>query len=313
MPSRSSSTLRLGFLAIILAVECLALAQLPHPWLSMQQPMAAPIVFAAALFFFSRSKLRLLDLDDSPIAPRMLALHLAMLIAIAFCDLLLLRVLAAGPSATLVEAIWFAAIILLAVSITLALFPLRKLLPWLRSLGSAWIYAALTTVAAISARSLVRFSWDATDSALGHVLQRATFAGVHGLLRLFYAGVVSNPATLVLGTPKFQVRIAGSCSGIEGIALMLAFTLGWLACTRRELQLLRAIWLVPLALAAIWGLNLVRIALLIAIGDAGHPGFALNGFHSEAGWIFFNAVAIAFLLAVQRIPALRKDCPSRTP
>jgi exosortase E/protease (VPEID-CTERM system) len=54
-------------------------------------------------------------------------------------------------------------------------------------------------------------------------------------------------------------------------------------------------------------MNIVRITALIAIGDAGHEGVALHGFHSDAGWILFNAVAFGFLLAANRLPWLHKN------
>jgi exosortase E/protease (VPEID-CTERM system) len=49
-----------------------------------------------------------------------------------------------------------------------------------------------------------------------------------------------------------------------------------------------------------FALNTLRIVALILIGTAGAPGIALGGFHSQAGWIAFNAVALGFSLAVPR-------------
>jgi len=43
---------------------------------------------------------------------------------------------------------------------------------------------------------------------------------------------------------------------------------------------------------------------LILIGDAGATRIALGGFHSQAGWIAFNAVALGFSLAARRLPWL---------
>ncbi|MSV36199.1 MAG: hypothetical protein EXQ47_11480 [Bryobacterales bacterium] len=47
--------------------------------------------------------------------------------------------------------------------------------------------------------------------------------------------------------------------------------------------------------------NSVRIASLILIGNAGAPGVAVGGFHSQAGWIAFNLVALAFSVATRRV------------
>jgi exosortase E/protease (VPEID-CTERM system) len=48
----------------------------------------------------------------------------------------------------------------------------------------------------------------------------------------------------------------------------------------------------------------VRIATLILIGDAGAPAVATGGFHSQAGWIAFNGVALSLACVAHRIPWL---------
>ena len=97
-----------------------------------------------------------------------------------------------------------------------------------------------------------------------------------------------------------MVTIAGKCSGVEGMALMLGLTVGWLIFSRRELRMARAVLLVPASILTVFLLNMVRIAALIALGDAGYGTVAVSGFHSEAGWIFFSAVALVFLALVNR-------------
>jgi exosortase E/protease (VPEID-CTERM system) len=86
---------------------------------------------------------------------------------------------------------------------------------------------------------------------------------------------------------------------------MLSLTVGWLLFTRRELHLRRALLLVPFSLLLSWLLNLVRLAVLIAIGNAGYPMVAFGGFHSQAGWILFSCVALAFLLTVNNVAWFR--------
>jgi exosortase E/protease (VPEID-CTERM system) len=51
---------------------------------------------------------------------------------------------------------------------------------------------------------------------------------------------------------------------------------------------------------AIFGLNVLRIAALILIGNAGFPDVAVYGFHSQAGWIAFIAVACGMVLLSRR-------------
>jgi exosortase E/protease (VPEID-CTERM system) len=51
-------------------------------------------------------------------------------------------------------------------------------------------------------------------------------------------------------------------------------------------------------------LNCVRVAMLLLIGIAGAPDIAVGGFHSQAGWLAFNAVALGTCLAARRVPWL---------
>jgi len=50
---------------------------------------------------------------------------------------------------------------------------------------------------------------------------------------------------------------------------------------------------------------------LILIGNAGAPAIALGGFHSQAGWMAFNVVALGFSVGVQRLPWITTRQPSR--
>jgi exosortase E/protease (VPEID-CTERM system) len=111
---------------------------------------------------------------------------------------------------------------------------------------------------------------------------------------------VNVPATLTLGTPAFSVEIAPECSGYEGIGLILVFLSLYLFFFRRELRFPLALALLPLGAVIIWALNLVRVVALIAIGDAGWPDVALGGFHSQAGWLAFNAVGLGFVALTRK-------------
>jgi exosortase E/protease (VPEID-CTERM system) len=310
-PPFTAGPTRIWILAAVLALECLAISRFTHPWLSIHQLMAAPVVFCAALLFFARAPLQSAHLDDVPVDLRFVLLHAFALCTFVVEDILLYRAEAlASPRSYAALATLYIALLLLVFSAVAALFPLRRLWTILCNLGSAWIFAVLTTVVAMSTRGLSRWLWNAPDSRFGEPLQAATFAGVKALLGLFYSNIVSAPQTSILGTTNFNVRVAGSCSGIEGLALILIFTVGWLIYARRELRLRRALLLIPVALLLAWLLNIVRIAALIALGDAGHSGIARNGFHSEAGWILFNAVAFGFLLTAEHLTWIRRDARS---
>ena len=144
---------------------------------------------------------------------------------------------------------------------------------------------------------------------LGQLLWRPsaglTFRVVHVLLDTVIHGVVADPVKLVIGTAAFRISISSSCSGLEGAGLMLVFTVAWIFYTRREYRHPQILVLIPASIVLMWLLNALRIAALIMIGNAGAPAVALGGFHSQAGWIAFNASALGFVFAASRIQWLK--------
>lgn len=296
----------------VLAFECIAVSRMMHLWLALHRIIASLIVFLPALFFFSRPPLQASHSHTVPLRPRFGLLHV-LILTLIFVEHVRLNHFPTPYSVAALGAYlaWCVIILLLIFSLAAAFFPLRLLLKALQP--TAWLLASLATVAAMSARPLSYAFWNARHGHLTQHLQSATFNSVDDLLRLFYTDVVSVPKLFILGTTRFDVYIASACSGVEGLGLVLVFTLGWLIFTRHELRLSRALLLIPAALGISWLLNIARITALIALGTAGHAEAALNGFHSEAGWILFNAVAFAFLLAAEHLPWLRRDASHTTP
>ena len=161
-----------------------------------------------------------------------------------------------------------------------------------RTLGALWLYAALAAAVAVSA-----MQWSA---ALWRPTAAITFRAVHQLLVPLIPSLSADPHTLVLRSRRFAVQVSDQCSGLEGAGLLLAFCGAWLLCFRREYYFPRALLLLPLGLALSFALNVLRIATLMLIGDAGYPQMAIYGFHSQAGWIAFNCTAGLIAFASRR-------------
>ena len=138
------------------------------------------------------------------------------------------------------------------------------------------------------------------SEALWRTVAGYTFSIAAAALRLVYDDVVSRPERLVLGTRGFRVNIAPTCSGLEGVGLLLAFLGIYLWLFRRELRFPAALVLLPVGAVSIWLLNALRIVVLIVIGSSGWREIALGGFHSQAGWLTFNAMALGFVALVNR-------------
>ena len=167
-----------------------------------------------------------------------------------------------------------------------------------RSLGELWVYASVAAAAATAAMHWVQTLWTPTA--------KLTFGLVTRVLLPLIPTLQADPIALTLTTPRFAVQIADQCSGLEGLGLMLVFSSVWLLLFRRDYRFPRALLLIPIGLLLVFALNVVRIALLVMIGDAGHPAMAVYGFHSQAGWIAFNCAAGGVVLLSRRISWLNR-------
>lgn len=146
------------------------------------------------------------------------------------------------------------------------------------------------------------------------VLTAITFLAVAVLLSLFSDALVADPQAYVIGADGFLVRVAQSCSGIEGVVLITAF-LALFALLFHDTLRQRRFWLVvwPVALLLSWLFNVIRIAALVLIGIHASPDLAVNGFHSFAGWLFFAVLAIGILVWVSRSAWLMRNVAARAP
>lgn len=173
-----------------------------------------------------------------------------------------------------------------------ALAPPQLWLQAARALGKIWLYSAAAALAASLLIPLSQGLWWSTTAA--------TYYLVSFILQPILQGLSVNPATRVIGTQSFSVEILDYCSGVEGMTLILIFTIAWLWYLRKEYLFPRALLLIPLGMTLMFALNAVRIAVLVLIGNAGYPEVAEYGFHSQAGWIAFNAVAVGIAFWAQR-------------
>ena len=261
------------------------------------------VVGAAAIFFtfaYLKNKAALSTVSAEagrpPVRWTLLAAHVGAMALFAFLSQELFGGGAGPLSPNVASALW---LLVGVAGFLLAAFAFVAPTVWLRLLVETG-YLSIYTVAAVTAACLA----GAYIRELWAPMGRVTFALVELLLRPFLAEIVADPVKMTLGSPKFRVDIAPECSGFEGVGLILAFGVLWLCLFRREIRFPHALLLLPAGVVTIFLLNAVRLAALILIGDAGAPQIALGGFHSQAGWISFNIVALAFAVAARRVPWL---------
>jgi exosortase E/protease (VPEID-CTERM system) len=125
-----------------------------------------------------------------------------------------------------------------------------------------------------------------------------------------YEDVLYDREDHVLGTPGFMVAIAPQCSGYEGIGLVTVFLAIYLWLFRSQIRFPQALLLFPLGALAIWLANAVRITILIAIGSSFSREVALGGFHSQAGWIAFSAIALGLIYLAGRLGLFSRKAPA---
>jgi exosortase E/protease (VPEID-CTERM system) len=218
----------------------------------------------------------------------LLASHFACLAALAAVARPLFAKGQVGPGANGLALAFLVSGLLAIALATPALLPLEVWRDLLGGSGYVWAYAGAGAAIVCWLGGGLRLLWGPSA--------RLTFLIVRTLLKPFLSGMVSDPATATIGSASFHVYIAPYCSGLEGMALMLVFSLIWLWLCRRELRFPQAILLVPISLSAAFLLNSVRIAALVLIGNAGAVNIAIGGFHSQAGWIGFNLIALGLVI-----------------
>lgn len=269
------------------------------------------IAIASGSFFLALSYLRARDsfeqlsksLKQIPIRWGLLAVHLA-----ALTGFIGLSLLPAGNdiSGYVIVALWYATGALAIVLAGCAFVPPGPAYRFVRGTGYAWVYAAVAGIVAwrfvITTKLWNGVVWNPAIDLSWKPATDLTFSMVQALLRPFLSHMVADRATMTIGDPRFKVIILPWCAGFEGIALMLVFSVAWLVYFRREFRFPRALLLVPAGMLVIWLSNAVRIAALVLIGVAGAPAVAAGGFHSQAGWIAFNCVALSFAILTRRMP-----------
>ncbi len=255
-------------------------------------------VLGAAVFFVSFAFLKQQTIPapyrSRFLRPGWLLAHLATLsVFFAFAS----SIYAGQSSSNLVIATWAVSSLAVAVTAGCTVLPPAAWREWFDRTGSLWLYSAIGSGLACCAGAMVRSLWEPVTAT--------TFALVQLLLSLAVNQVVVHPEHMLLGTANFTVIISPECSGIEGMGLFLIFSAFWLILFRDELRFPHALALVPVGIVALYLLNALRIAALVLIGDAGWKDIAVRGFHSQAGWIAFNGVAILVLIGARRITWLR--------
>lgn len=303
---------RLGFLSLLLISEALLI--FVHVRDVQRSNIAQWSLAFASIFIalaYPRLKKRIHQLgalvEGHPVSLPLLSAHAAAIFLFVILASPSLINSQAGAAALLTTAAWLASGLLAAALAACAFLPFPFWIAILGGTGKTWAYSVAAASASLKLSPLLWLLWDRFLLKFGIAV---TFGAVQFLLRPLLPDLIADPATRFIGSSKFSVELAGPCSGWEGIGLAFIFSVGWLWLARHECRFPRALLLVPAAMGVMFCLNIIRIAALILIGHAGAARIAIGGFHSQAGWIAFNAVVVGIAWGLPRLGWISLPPPS---
>ncbi|MGD8607434.1 MAG: exosortase E/protease, VPEID-CTERM system [Myxococcales bacterium] len=272
-------------------------------WMGLVGP--AVIAFVTALWIMGGASIKKAFAEASrPSEPRRLwPAVLVQLLSFTAFYLLTAVVFGAGPSSTELPMAWIGLWILAGASTLASALPIAfGRLQWRRQwreLAVPFGLAALLSFVAWAAGLSTLLLWDR--------LGDATLYAVASILEVLVSPIHFDPSQAAIGTESFWIRVAPICSGYEGIGLILVFLSAYLAAFRKRFRFPRVLLLVPVAVAAVWFLNVARIVALILLGHFLSPSMAIGGFHSKAGWLLFCGVALGAVWVSEHLPWFARD------
>jgi exosortase/archaeosortase family protein len=155
------------------------------------------------------------------------------------------------------------------------------------------LLAALVVLLTFFPYRLFHTIWPAYSQIIATLAYQAAKPFVPGIAFL------SQPIPTIFG-PQLNLQVVFWCSGFSALALFdtlvaLIAILDW-----NELNATRLLVAYVVGGAAILAANIVRISLLVIIGNEIAPKYAMGRFHVNAGWAFFAAIYLIILTASYR-------------
>lgn len=185
-------------------------------------------------------------------------------------------------------------------SMSASLMPMLAPIQFWRKFLYEQKWAILSLFSCITLYGLLNWKFKQFDAHLAATLFEPTVS-LSAMLDhwLGYTALV-DASSCTLTIDGFSVIIASGCLGYQGFGLILLFLGTYIYLSRNHLKFPNVLWVMPVAAVAIWLLNAVRIALLMAIGASWSPEIAIQGFHSAAGWWDLIIVFLLSIVAINR-------------
>jgi hypothetical protein len=221
-----------------LTADCALLASTPH-----EAPLLGPLapcgIVAFAVFLgLGYRKLKVYR-QEIQFRLSLLCAHVACVGAVWLGDFAAQQGSVSSPyvswlNSNLAPLLLGATLVLAIALLALACLPLKVWIRTARETSPAWHYAVLAGIAAWLLRSPFQSLWIESSSANIYILQIISFRSVQGILSFFLPDLVVDAGPFTIGTPRFTVSVGAPCCGIEGLGLVLVFTIVWLWFFRKE-------------------------------------------------------------------------------
>lgn len=118
------------------------------------------------------------------------------------------------------------------------------------------------------------------------ILSTGVMYSVYALLKLsFESARIVPPLTLIV--EGFAVKIEQACSGVDSIFLFSALYILLAIIDRKVFDLRKILTALPLALIGLYGVNILRVYLLVLFGVLISPELTVKLFHTYLGMILF--------------------------
>lgn len=300
----------LGMLALLVAELSLMSAQAPEARLLVYSVLNLPILKALISLMGMAGILMLLSTEpvafpNSPFSLWKTAIHLVVAMLLGFSLRPLFDYTVAPTSGLGALPLWILVFVAFVGSWMSCLATPRQWLDLAKAHGKV---AVLGLVIA----ALTPYLADIAEEAWKGRMIDASFSLGSQLLSFAFDDVIIKTQEQIFGVPGFQIFVHYSCSGYEGVGLITLFLGFYLFLRRKELSFPGALLLLPLGMVASWIANGFRLAGLVAIGAWVSPTIAMGGFHSNAGWLAFVLLGLAFVFVVDKFGFFHKEAKLKT-
>ena len=132
-------------------------------------------------------------------------------------------------------------------------------------------------------------SWQFFSNFVGNILYFVFSKQFHNVVFR-----VADAAGPTLGVENFYVSISKVCSGIDSLLFFISLFVILVITNWDSLNKIRMALLFIPGIIGTYLLNIIRIYLLVLIAVRISPKFAVDFFHTNAGWVFFLTYFIVF-------------------